>query len=381
MPELMKFMLLITVVVITLMLYPEKKSECRTLPSSNHDVDLRKINLPKGFRIAMYAENIPGARSMTAGKNGMIFIGSREEGKVYAVRDTDGDYTADRIYIIAEGLNMPNGVAFRDSSLYVAEVNRIIRYDNIMERIDNPPDPVIVNDTFPADRHHGWKYIAFGPDNKLYIPVGAPCNICESADARYASIMRMNHDGTGLEIYARGVRNTVGFDWDPANGGLWFTDNGRDWMGNDLPPDELNHAPLPGMHFGYPYCHGKGIADPEFGKKWRCSEFTSPAAVLGAHVAALGIKFYTGKQFPAEYRNRIFIAEHGSWNKTPPSGYRISTVILRNGKAESYSVFASGWLEGTQAWGRPVDLLILPDGSMLVSDDRRGAVYRIYYRG
>lgn len=353
---------------------------CLTGRPGNPGIRLDLINLPQGFNISLYADNVPGARSMTLGSGGTIFIGTRSEGTVYAVRDTNGDYRSDRKYIIAAGLNMPNGVAFRSGSLYVAEVNRVLRYDDIETRLSNPPIPAVVNDSFPHERHHGWKYIAFGPDGKLYIPVGAPCNICVSADKSFASIMRMNPDGTGLEIYAHGVRNTVGFDWDPS-GGFWFTDNGGDWMGNDLPPDELNRARRTGEHFGYPYCHGRDIADPKYGTARHCGGFTAPEALLGAHVASLGMKFYTGKQFPPQYRNRIFIAEHGSWNRNPPSGYRISMVTVTNGKAGSYAVFASGWLQGTEAWGRPVDLLVLPDGSILVSDDRAGVIYRIYYPG
>lgn len=374
-----KYLLTVLCVTVLLVVYSGKDFICLTLAPLNHNLKPGTIKLPEGFIISVYADKLPGARSLTRSPDGTIFVGTRDEGKVYAVKDTDGDYRADRVYTIAEGLNMPNGVAFYKGSLFVAEVNRVLRYDDMISRIEAPSEPVIINDRFPKDRHHGWKYIAFGPDNKLYVPVGAPCNICESSDRIYASIMRMKPDGSGLEIYAHGVRNTVGFDWNPANGELWFTDNGRDWLGNDLPPDELNRAPEKGMHFGYPYCHGKKVKDPEFGHKRNCGEFTIPEAELGAHVASLGIKFYTGKQFPEKYRNNIFIAEHGSWNRNPPSGYRITMVTLKNGKAESYSVFASGWLEGTKAWGRPVDLLILPDGSMLVSDDRGGAIYRISY--
>ncbi len=377
--KLLKYFLPVMAITLLLVIYSGKDFICVTLAPLNHNLKLSKIKLPEGFKISIYADNVPGARSLSRSPDGTIFIGTRGEGKVYAVKDTNGDFAADKFNTIAEGLNMPNGVAFYKSSLYVAEVNRVMRYDDIINRIEAPSEPVIINDTFPKDRHHGWKYIAFGPDNKLYVPVGAPCNICESSDRRYASLMRMEPDGSGLEIYAHGVRNTVGFDWNPANGELWFTDNGRDWLGNDHPPDELNHAPVKGMNFGYPYCHGKKVKDPDYGNKRNCREFTPPEAELGAHVASLGIKFYTGKQFPEKYRNNLFIAEHGSWNRNPPSGYCITRIILKKGKVESYSVFASGWLEGVKAWGRPVDLLILPDGSMLVSDDRGGAIYRIHY--
>lgn len=352
-----------------------------SFPAFAGDLPLGDIRLPPGFTIGVYADKLPGARSMALAADGTLFVGTRSEGKVYAVQDRNSDGRADRVLTLASGLNMPNGVAFRDGALYVAEVNRILRYDAIESRLDRPPRPVIVNDDFPPDAHHGWKFIRFGPDGLLYVPVGAPCNICEPDPARYAAIFRMRPDGTGLERFASGVRNTVGFDWHPVTGELWFTDNGRDWLGNERPPDELNHAPRPGMHFGFPYCHGKHIADPKFGTKRACGEFTPPALELGAHVAALGMRFYTGKQFPATYRNQIFIAEHGSWNRFPPSGYRITLVRLKDGWPNGYEVFAEGWLQFGLAWGRPVDLQVMPDGALLVSDDKAGAIYRIAYKG
>ena len=301
--------------------------------------------------------------------------------KFYAVLDRNNDSKADEVLVLAEGLDMPNGVAFRNGSLYVAEVSRVIRYDDIEARLENPPEPVVVNDNFPSDRAHGWKYIKFGPDGKLYVPVGMPSNVCnkEGEDERYGTIMRMEPDGSQLEIFAKGVRNSVGFDWNPSTGELWFTDNGRDWLGDDVPPDELNRAPVQGMHFGFPYCHGGDIPDPEFGKLRNCSEFTPPEMKLGPHVAALGMTFYTGTMFPEEYRNQIFIAEHGSWNRKIPIGYRVSLVRLENGKPVSYEPFASGWLQGLAAWGRPVDVLVMPDGALLVSDDKNNAIYRISY--
>ena len=267
---------------------------------------------------------------------------------------------------------MPNGVAFRNGALYVAEVNRVLRYDDIESHLANPPKPVTVNDQFPKDRHHGWKFIAFGPDGLLYVPVGAPCNICEPDENRYALISRLKADGTGTEIFARGIRNTVGFDWHPVTKELWFTDNGGDNLGDDIPPDELNHAPKQGLNFGYPYCHGGDIPDPQFGKKRSCSEFTPPAQKLGPHVAALGMRFYTGSMFPAEYRNQIFIAEHGSWNRSTPIGYRITVVQLENNKAVSYKPFAEGWLQAGQAWGRPVDSSSRPTVRCWYPTTRRG---------
>jgi glucose/arabinose dehydrogenase len=276
---------------------------------------------------------------------------------------------------------MPNGVAFRDGALYVAEVNRVLRFDRIESRLKNPPKPVVGNDSFPRDRHHGWKFIRFGPDGLLYVPVGAPCNVCLQKDPIYASITRMKADGTAREIFAHGIRNTVGFDWHPETKELWFTDNGRDWLGDDRPPDELNRAPKERLHFGFPFCHGKDIADPEFGSQRKCDEFVPPVQELDPHVAALGMRFYDGATFPAEYRHQIFIAEHGSWNRSTPIGYRVTLVRLDGNKASKYEVFAEGWLRGTKPWGRPVDVQVMPDGALLVSDDEAGAIYRISYTG
>jgi glucose/arabinose dehydrogenase len=345
------------------------------------------LKVPAGFTIDVYATGVQNARQMALGDKGTLFVGSMRAGKVHAVVDRDGDQKADQVLTIASGLNMPSGIAFRDGALYVAEVSRVTRYDGIESRLDNPPAPVVVYDKLPGDRHHGWKFIAFGPDGMLYVPVGAPCNICERDDP-YASILRMKPDGTGLEVYARGVRNTVGFDWHPVTKELWFTDNGRDALGNDVPSDELNHAPKPGMHFGFPYCHQGDVADPEFGKR-PCSEFQPPAQKLGPHVAAIGMTFYTGTMFPAEYRNQIFIAEHGSWNRDTPLGYRVTAVTVDGGKALGYTPFAEGWLQeggprgrggvGSNS-GRPADVLVMPDGALLVSDDDGGVIYRIAYK-
>ncbi|MBN8575627.1 MAG: sorbosone dehydrogenase family protein [Cytophagales bacterium] len=340
---------------------------------------LSKINLPPGFTIRVFAE-VENARSLAASPTGIIYVGNRNEDKVYAVQDTDGDFVADKKWVLASGLNMPNGVAFRDGDLYVAEVNRILKFENIEARLDNPGQPLVVYEKFPTDTHHGWKYIAFGPDGKLYVPVGAPCNICESAPV-YAAIHRMNADGTGLELFASGVRNTVGFTWHPQSNELWFTDNGRDMLGDDVPPCELNTAPQAGLHFGYPYCHGGTIPDPEISTKKSCDEFVKPALNLGAHVAPLGLKFYTGNQFPANYQNQIILAEHGSWNRSKKSGYKLTLVKLNGSQVVGSETFVSGWLnDATQeVWGRPVDVLQLADGSLLVSDDHAGKIYRISY--
>jgi glucose/arabinose dehydrogenase len=354
--------------------------------SAADTLPIDKIKLPPGFAIEVWAR-VDNAREMALGRHdatgGVVFVGSMQSGKVHAI-SFGADFKAGSVKEVASGLKLPVGVAYRDGSLYVSAVNRILRYDGIESRLDSPPAPVVVTDKLPTETHHGWKFIAFGPDGKLYVPVGAPCNICEpnsEHSERYANILRMNADGSGVEVYAKGVRNSVGFDWHPQTRELWFTDNGRDMLGDDAPPDELNHAPRAGMNFGYPYCHGGDIADPEFGAKRRCAEFTPPAQKLGPHVASLGMRFYTGKLFPAQYREQIFIAEHGSWNRSKKIGYRVSLVRLKDGRAVAYETFASGWLQGESAWGRPVDVLVLPDGSLLVSDDYAGAIYRISYRG
>lgn len=351
------------------------------ITSASAKLPLDKIKLPAGFSIAVYAE-VEDARSMALSPAGTLFVGNRDGDKVYALKDTNGDGIADKKWVIAKGLNSPNGVAFRDGDLYVAEISRVTKFSKIESKLDNPGTATIVNDKFPTETAHGWKYIAFGPDGKLYVPVGAPGNIVESKDPIYASITRMNPDGTGREIFANGIRNTVGFTWDPETKEMWFTDNGRDMLGDDIPSCELNHAPSAGMHFGYPYCHAGTIKDPEYGDKRPCSDFTKPAQALGAHVAPLGLKFYTGSMFPAKYKNQIFIAEHGSWNRSRKSGYKLVLVTMENGKAINNQPFAYGWLDeaSQDVWGRPVDVLLLPDGSMLVSDDKAGVIYRITYK-
>jgi glucose/arabinose dehydrogenase len=346
--------------------------------SCTADIALEQIRLPQGFKIEIYAEGVKNARQMALGDKGTLFVGSRKAGLVHAVVDTDGDQRADQVYVIARDLNLPSGLAFRDGSLYIGAVSTIYRLDGIEDRLDKPPELTVVNDTFPDKTYHGWKYLGFGPDGKLYVPVGAPCNIC--LEPGFAAIKRMNPDGSELEDFASGVRNSVGFDWHPETGELWFTDNGRDMLGDDIPACELNHAPQSGLHFGFPHCHGGDIPDPDYANDRKCSEFSAPAHKLGAHVAPLGMKFYTGKQFPAEYHKQIFIAEHGSWNRSQKSGYRITQVRLQQGKAVAYEVFAEGWLQGQENWGRPADLLVMPDGALLVADDQAGVIYRISYQ-
>lgn len=350
--------------------------------SAQSNLPLDTITLPPGFSISIYAANVPGARSLTLSDDGTLFVGTRRD-RVYAITDADGNQQADDVRVIATGLNSPNGVAVQDGALFVAELGRVLRYDNIEANLDALPAPVVVRDGFYVGQGglHAWKFIAFGPDGKLYVPVGFPCNVCEDSD-QYGILTRMNGDGSEFETIAYGIRNTVGFDWQPDTGELWFTDNGRDWFGDDLPPDELNRMPETGLHYGFPYCHAGTLADSDFGARRPCSDFTPPAITLGPHVAALGMRFYTGEMFPADYANQIFIAEHGSWNRTTPIGYQVSLVRLdETGNAVSYEPFATGWLQGGSAWGRPVDVLVMPDGALLVSDDQAGAIYRISYEG
>ena len=346
---------------------------------------IERLNLPEGFKISIFAKGVDEARSMAMGDDGTLFVGTRTANKLYAIQDLNGDFVADRTIVLDTTLETPNGIAYRDGALYVAEVNRLLRYPNIEQELENPPAPEVIFDDYPTEFHHGWKYIAFGPDNKLYVPVGAPCNICDSAlvDKRYASITRMDPDGTNREIYANGVRNTVGFTWHPETKELWFSDNGRDMLGDDIPPCEINRVSEVGQHFGYPYCHGGTIKDPEYGDKFACSDFVAPVQNLGAHVAPLGIKFYTADMFPEEYKGQLFIAEHGSWNRSSKVGYRITLVKLDGNEAVSYEPFIDGWLdeESQQEFGRPVDLLFLNDGSLLISDDYGDAIYRVSYVG
>ncbi|MES2827476.1 MAG: PQQ-dependent sugar dehydrogenase [Bacteroidota bacterium] len=350
------------------------------ITKASADLPLDKIKMPAGFSISVYAE-VQGARSMVMSPNGTLFVGTQRAGFVYAVKDTDGDQKADKKWVIASGMNNPNGVAIKNGSLYVAEISKVTKFEDIENKLSDPGKGAVIFDKFPTEWPHGWKYIAFGPDGKLYVPVGAPFNI-GMPDDKHAAIFRINDDGTGYETFASGVRNTVGFTWHPTTKELWFTDNGRDQMGDDVPFCELNTAPKAGMHFGYPYFHSGTIKDPKFGENHQASEFTAPAQNLGAHVAPLGLKFYTGKMFPSTYKDQIFIAEHGSWNRSKKSGYRLSLVNTVKGKATGYQPFATGWLdEATQEmWGRPVDVLVLADGSMLVSDDFAGVIYRISYK-
>jgi glucose/arabinose dehydrogenase len=358
-------------------------SSCLTFAEPNsHQGVLKQLHAPQGFVLSIFADSLPNARSLALGDNGVVFVGTGSEGAVYAVQDSDSDGAADKRYVIARGLYLPNGVAYKDDSLYVAEVNRIIRYDHITRQLANPPKPVVVYDQFPSDQHHGWKYLRFGPDNKLYTTVGAPCNICEPEKPIYSSLVRFNADGSGFEILARGIRSSVGFDWQPETNALFFTDNGRDYLGDDLPPDELNRWTSVGEHFGFPYCHGGDIPDPEFATGKKCTQFTTPTWKFKAHMAPLGLRFYRAKHFPVEYQNQLFVAEHGSWNRSEPQGYRVALVKFNQSEPVSEQVFIDGWLtKSGDVLGRPVDILEMPDGSLLISDDKLGVIYKVEYNG
>jgi glucose/arabinose dehydrogenase len=353
---------------------------------------LSTLTLPAGFRADVFAEKVENARTMVRGPQGTIFVGSRTAGKVHAVIDRDGDFKADRVVVIASGLNQPNGLAMRNGALYVATAGQLLRFDDIETKLDAPPEPVTVSNELPNPKAgHTWKFIAFGPDDLLYMSVGAPCNVCLSPPL-VSAIVRMKPDGSEMEVFAEGVRNSVGFDWHPVTGELWFTDNGRDMLGDDVPGDELNVAPKPGLHFGFPYCHQGDVTDPEFGTQRACSTTEAPAQRLDAHVAAIGFTFYTGDMFPSTYKNAAIIAEHGSWNRTPPSGYRVMVARTDGRRVTSYEPLVEGFLPGMKegtapggwgagkaAQGRPADVLQLPDGSLLVSDDSGNRLIRISY--
>ena len=343
--------------------------------------EMPEINLPNGFQIDVLTDDVPNARSLALGEE-MIFVSTREEGSIYAVTNYQDD---PQVVVIAEGLYMPNGIAFHQGNLYVAEIHRVLKFTDIEDTINkisiekSSVDSIkysVISD-YPKDRHHGWRYIIVGPDNKLYVPIGAPCNVCE--EPGYAVITRMNLDGTEKETVAYGIRNTVGMTFHPETNELWFTDNGRDMLGDNLPPGELNKLSRVGEHFGFPFCHATSIKDPQYGSQGDCGEATAPAQELGPHVAPLGLKFYKGTMFPENYHDQIFIAEHGSWNRSEKIGYRITTVAVDGDKGVSYEVFADGWMKNEETLGRPADILILDDGSMLVSDDKNGVIYKITY--
>ncbi|MGA7296622.1 MAG: sorbosone dehydrogenase family protein [Rhodanobacteraceae bacterium] len=335
------------------------------------------LRLPPGFRVSVYSDAVPSAREMALGDQGTVFVGSMRAGKVYALTDSNHDGRADRVRVIADDLEMPVGVAFHKGDLYISAVSRILVLRDIEAHLDKPPEPELVTDKLPTETHHGWKFLAFGPDGRLYVPIGAPCNVCDRKG--YARLLSMKADGSDWRTEARGIRNTVGFDWQPGSEKLWFTDNGRDMLGDNVPGDELNRVDKRGQHFGFPYCHQGDVADPRFGRGHPCKNYAPPARVLGAHVASLGMRFYRGDMFPSAWRGNIFIAEHGSWNRSKKSGYRVMRVQVDGDRVIAVKPFLTGFLQGQDAWGRPVDVQPMADGSLLVSDDRAGAIYRVVH--
>lgn len=342
------------------------------------EIRLDELRLPPGFTISVVTDEIDNARQMALGSNGTLFVGTRKAGKVYGVPRA---LTEDpgKVVILARGLTMPSGIAFRGGALYVGARETILRFSDIESNLVRNAPATVVTDALPDKSHHGWKYLGFGPDGALYVPVGAPCNICLSEDPRFASILRMNADNGQTTVFASGIRNTVGFDWHPQTAQLWFTDNGRDMLGDDVPAEEINVATSAGMHFGYPYVHAGDINDPKFGKDADPADYASPVMKIQAHSAALGVAFYTGAQFPQRYADALFVAEHGSWNRSSKVGYRVSVVTFDE-TGSHYSPFITGWLQGEKNWGRPNDVLMAPDGSLLISDDQAGAVYRVRYQ-
>jgi glucose/arabinose dehydrogenase len=347
------------------------------IPTAADKLPLEKLKAPKGFKIELYAAGVGNARTLRQGDKGTVFVGSRLLDKVYAIVDRGEKREVKPIY---SGLYRPNGLAFKDGVLYIAELSRISKVEKIEDNLDNPPKPVVIYDDLPKDEGHGWKFLTIGPDDKLYFQVGAPCNICMPSPA-HAQIRRINLDGSGAEVVARGIRQIVGMDFSPITKQLYFTENSRDWLSEDIPEDKLNRLTQPGKdNFGYPYCHQGNIADQEFGWGHSCDEFTKPIALLGPHTAALGMRFYTGNMFPSEYRNAIFIARHGSWNRTKKLGGDIVVAKLsEDGAVKSIEPFITGFIENNNYVGRPADVEFVKDGSMLISDDFNGAVYRVTY--
>jgi glucose/arabinose dehydrogenase len=346
------------------------------IPAAADKLPLAKLRVPAGFNIEVYAAGMANARSLAIGDKGTVFVGSRLVDKVYAIVNKDGKRT---VKVLASGLYRPNGVAFKNGTLYIAELSKVSKIDKVEDVLDNPPKPTVIYDNLPKDEAHGWKFIAIGPDNKLYVPVGQPGNNVLHDDA-HGQIRRMNLDGSGAEVIARGVRNTVGFDWHPTTKQLYFTDTGRDWASEDVPEDELNRVTKVGEHFGSPYCYQGNFPDPDFGWGHSCSEFTAPVGLMGPHSASLGMRFYTGEMFPKSYKNTIVVARHGSWNRSKKFGGDVVVVKLnKDGTVKSTEPLITGFLENNSYVGRPVDVLQMKDGSLLVSDDWNGAVYRISY--
>jgi glucose/arabinose dehydrogenase len=346
------------------------------LPVAADKLPVDKLKAPKGFKVEVYASGMANARSLALGDKGTVFVGSRLVDKVYAIVDKDGKR---EVKVIASGLYRPNGVAFKNGTLYIMELSQLSKIDKIEDNLDNPPKPTVLLKDLPKDEAHGWKYLAIGPDNKAYFEVGQNCNNCIPREG-FGTMRRVNLDGTGMETIAMGIRNTVGFDWHPVSKEMYFTDNGRDWMSEDLPNDELNRMTKVGQHFGSPYCYQGNVPDQEFGWGRKCDEFTPPIALMGPHVAALGMKFYTGNSFPGKYKNNILVARHGSWNKSNKFGGDVVLVnIKKDGTAGAIEPFVTGFLENNTYVARPVDVLVMKDGSVLISDDWNGAVWRVSY--
>ena len=343
-----------------------------SLPNAALSDEATSLIVPEGFRVEVLVDGLENARSMALKDDEVLFVATRSKGRVYRV---DKPFDNPQVSVAVDGLEVPNGIAIRGDDLYVAEQNKIVRYPGLVSGTAGRPE--VIAPDLPAEGWHGWHYLAFGPDDKLYVSLGAPCNVCDRPG--YDAILRMSPDGSNVETYAQGIRNSVGMDWHPVTGQLWFTDNGRDRMGDNLPACELNRVSEPGEHFGFPFCHGRDTRDPEFGDLGSCAEATPPAQELGPHVAPLGVRFYTGEMFPSEYQGQVFVAEHGSWDRSEKIGYRISLVRLEDDEPISYEDFATGFLSGDEILGRPVDIQVAPDGALLVSDDQQGLIYRISY--
>src|SRR6516164_918620 len=349
------------------------------LPAAADKLPLDKLKAPKGFTIEVYASGLDNARTLRLGDKGTVFVSSRLKDKVYAIVDKGGKR---EVKVVASGLYRPNGIVLHKGTLYIAELSQISKIENVEDQLDNPPKPTVIFSDLPKDEGHGWKYLTVGPDEKLYFQVGAPCNICMPSE-RHGKIFRVGLDGKGLEVYASGIRQIVGMDWHPTLKQLYFSENSRDWLSEDLPEDKLNRVTQPGKdNFGYPYCHQGNFTDPEFGWGRSCSEFTKPLALLGPHSAALGLKFYTGNGLGNEYRNVIFLARHGSWNRTVKVGGDVVVIRLNDdGTFRSMEPFMTGFIQNNDYVGRPVDILPMKDGSLLISDDYNGAVYRVSRTG
>ena len=366
---------------------PEKMKDSKLAPHAGKmtetpasDIPVGKLKLPKGFKAEVWASGLPGGRAMALSEDGKkVYVGTRGIGRVYEVSDEGGKRS---VRVVVDKLTQPAGVAFHKGALYVFAIDKVLRFDGIAGNAGAQPEDMTAKFDLPPEQHHNWKYVAFGPDGKLYVPFGAPCNICEPPK-EYAQIRRYNADGSGKEIIATGVRNSVGFDWHPKTREMWFTDHGRDWMGDSGPQDELNRLAKAGANFGFPYCHAKGTADRDFPKKDGCKGVTQPVALMGPHAAAMGVKFYTGKMFPAEYQNTMFIARKGSWNRSKPAGFDVVNVRpSADGKSAKVTRFLTGFQEGGEGykfWGRPAYVAQMPDGALLVSDEQVGATYRISY--